>query len=101
MLFWSRHKHMYSIQFLAVIIPASIISCIFGLYEERRNDWRMWKEGIQEIVVKNISYSNKDKVYLYSDKVFYLDNRVIGAYKQNNRTELTLKELIFNIYMVK
>ena len=100
-LFWSGHKHMHSIEFLAVVTPDGIISCIYEPYEGKRGDWGMWKEGMQEMVVENAKDSDGDRVYLYGNKAFYLEDGIIGAYRQEHGIELTQEESIFNAYMAK
>jgi len=100
-MFWSGHKHMHSIEFLAVVTPDGIISCIYGPYEGKRGDWGMWKEGMQDMVVENAKDREGDRVYLYGDKALYLEDGIIGAYRQENGIELTHGESVFNAYMAK
>ena len=84
-----------------MVTPDSIISCIYGPYEGKRGDWGMWKEGMHEVVVENAKDSDGDRVYLYGDKAFYLEDGIIGAYRQEQGIELTQEESIFNPYMAK
>ena len=48
----SGHKHRHSMQFLAVVTPDGLISCLDGPYERRKGDWGMWREGLQKTVVR-------------------------------------------------
>ncbi|RPA97587.1 hypothetical protein L873DRAFT_1918868 [Choiromyces venosus 120613-1] len=92
---------MHSIQFLIATTPDGMISCTVGPYEGKRGDWSMWKDGMQEMVIENMRDSKRDRMYLYGDRAFYLEDGVIGAYRQHNGIELTLEESIFNAYMAK
>ncbi|RPB01267.1 hypothetical protein L873DRAFT_1842443 [Choiromyces venosus 120613-1] len=100
-IFWSEHKHMHSIQFVLATMPDGMISCTVGPYEGKRCDWSMWKDDMQEMVIENERDSKRDRVYLYGDKAFYLEEGVIGGYRQHNGIELTSEESIFNDYMEK
>ena len=100
-MFRFEHKHIHSIEFLAVVTPDGIISCIYGPCEGKRGDWGMWKEEMQDMVVDNAKDSEGDRVYLYKDKAFYLEDEIIGAYRQENRIEFTEGESVFNTYMAK
>src|SRR5437588_2790161 len=53
------------------------------------------------MVVKNAIDSDSDRVYLYGDKAFYLEDRIIGTYQQEDGIELTSEESVFITYMVK
>ena len=48
----SGHKHLRSMQFLAVVTPDGLIPCLDGPYERQKGDWGMWREGLQKTVVR-------------------------------------------------
>jgi len=98
---YSGHKHMHSLQYLAVVTPDELISCLEGPYEGRRGDWAMWKDGMQEIVLEKAWDGDGDRVYLFGDRAFFLEEGVIGAYRRERGIPLTEDESVFNTYMAK
>ena len=100
-IFYSGHKHMHSVQFLSVATPDGLISCLEGPYEGRKGDWGMWKDGLQELVLEKAWDDDGDRVYLFGDRAFYLEEGVIGAFQGRNGVALTEDESVFNAYMAK
>jgi hypothetical protein len=88
-------------QFLGVVTPDGLLSCFQGPYEGSRGDWAMWKEGMQDVVVENAYDEEGDRVYLYGDAAFYLEDGVIGAYRRRRGIPLSEEESVFNAYMAK
>ena len=63
----------------------------------------MWKEpeGLQNVVLEKAWDDDGDRVYLFGDRAFFLEEGVIGAYCRANGIPLTEDESIFNAYMAK
>jgi len=43
---------MHSLQYLTVVTPNGLISCLKGAYKGRKGDWGMWKDGMQEVFLR-------------------------------------------------
>ncbi|RPA97931.1 hypothetical protein L873DRAFT_1689322, partial [Choiromyces venosus 120613-1] len=101
-LFYSGHKHNHTLQLLVVVVPDRLVATMYGPFEGRAGDWGMFKEsGLQENITRYVKDEEGDQLYVYRDKVFYLEQGVIGAYCAQRNEELTLEESVFNAYMAK
>ena len=101
-IFFSGHKHDHTMQFLAVVVPDGLIACIYGPYEGRAGDWGMLKEsGLQQKIIDHARDTDGDRVYVYMDKAFYLEEGVIGAYRMRRGQELSAEEGTFNSFIAK
>src|SRR5688572_14573541 len=56
------------------IMLIGLLSCFQGPYEGSRGDLAMWKDGMQELIVQNAYDEEGDRVYLYGDAAFYLED---------------------------
>jgi hypothetical protein len=61
----------------------------------------MWKDGLQEVILEKAWDDDGDRVYLFGDRAFYLEEGVIGAFRSRNGVALTEDEAVFNAYMAK
>jgi hypothetical protein len=62
-----------------------LVYCLMGLDEGSKSDWGMWKDGLQEVVVKKAWNKKKRKSVLFGGKRFWVEDGIIGAYRRNAR----------------
>ena len=59
------------------------------------------KCGLQLTISENARDEKGDRVYIYCDRAFFLEDGVIGASLARRNIPLIVEESIFNTYMAK
>jgi hypothetical protein len=101
---YCKHKHVHGMKFLAVVTPDGLISCLAGPYEGRKSDWGMWidrRDGLQDLVVNKARGEQDERLYVFGDKGFFMEEGIIAAYRRNAGIPLSMDELRFNAYMAR
>jgi hypothetical protein len=98
---FSAHKRTHAMKFLAVVTPDGLVSCLAGPYEGSKSDWGMWTDGLEKLLLKNARNPEGERVYVFGDKGFFMEEGIIGSYRRNAGIPLTIEELRFNSYMAK
>jgi hypothetical protein len=88
-------------QYLAIVTPDGLLACVRGPYEGKMGDWGMYKDDMDEILRQKAFDLDGERVYVFGDKGFFLEECVIGAFRAAAGSELSEEEEIFNAYMAK
>jgi hypothetical protein len=99
--FYSGFKRFHSMHYLAIVTPDGLLACVRGPYEGKMSDWGMYKDDMDEMLHQKAFDSDGERVYVFGDKGFYLEECVIGAFRAAAGSELSEEEEIFNAYMAK
>lgn len=96
-LLYSGYKKMHTMVWQAVITPDGLISSLSGPWEGKRGDWGVLRlSGLQDKIKSYCYDTDGDRVYIYGDAAYYLEDGIIGAYRAGRNRPLTDREIEFN-----